>query len=521
MDVRSRAGAVTPCRPAIVPASGAARLEGNHVHMSKKSTAPMLVVMFCAAFISAFNENIINVGLSDIVSTLSVDTVTANWLVTGYMIVVTIVVTIVGFLLKRLRLRQVFFMGAGVFVVGSAGALLAPSFPVLLFFRLVQALGTGIFTPTMMNTVLLVSPREKIGGNLAVGACCITFGPAFAPVVSGLAVNLMGWRGVFVFPLIAMLALGAAGYFLIRNVGEQVDARFDIPSIVLSAVGLTAFVFGVSEVATNLPMAVAAMAAGLAVIVAFVIRQGRIDDPLMDLRPMRIGLFAVACLLVAITMMVTFSMSVLLPLYFEGSLGADAFVAGLLVLVPVLAQALGSLVGGNVMDSHGEWPLLTIGFAITLAGLVLASLWAGSLDVVRVVTAAVITLAGVGLSMSPSQTAGLRHLPQELNPFGVGIMSTFLQMAAAIGPSLFVGVLSSTAGAQAAAGVSAASAQAAGFSSALVIAAGFAALGMAVSIPYSLKARKVPRKSTEGKSAKKPTEESRGKGSLELSSAEE
>ncbi|MFZ2757019.1 MAG: hypothetical protein WAY93_09145, partial [Atopobiaceae bacterium] len=98
--------------------------------------------------------------------------------------------------------------------------------------------------------------------------------------------------------------------------------------------------------------------------------------------------------------------------------------------------------------------------------------------------------------MSPSQTAGLRHLTQELNPFGVGIMSTFIQIAAAIGPSLFVGVLSSTFAAYSSAGASNALAEAQGLSAALVIAAGFAAAGLAIAIPYALKARHVPRAQT-------------------------
>jgi DHA2 family lincomycin resistance protein-like MFS transporter len=290
-----------------------------------------------------------------------------------------------------------------------------------------------------------------------------------------------------------MVALAVVGIPVVRDVGEQVEARLDVASVALSAVGLTALVYGISEVTSSLGLAIASMAVGIAFIACFVVRQRRVESPLMNLEPMRKPLFAVACLLVAITMMVTFSMSVLLPLYFEGSLGCDAFLAGLLVLVPILAQALGSLVGGRAMDWQGEWPLLPIGFAVTLAGLVVAALAAPTLSAVPVVAGAVVALAGVGLSMSPSQTAGLRHLTQELNPFGVGIMSTFIQIAAAIGPSLFVGVLSSTFAAYSSAGASNALAEAQGLSAALVIAAGFAAAGLAIAIPYALKARHVPR----------------------------
>ena len=254
----------------------------------------MLVVLFAAAFTAAFNENVINVGLSDVSQSFSIDTMTANWLVTGYMIVTAIVVTVVGFLLKRLRLRQVFFLGAAVLMVGSAGALIAPTFEVLLAFRLLQAVGTGIFTPTMMSTVLLVAPRERIGTFVAIGSCCITFGPAFGPVVSGLMVTLMGWRGMFVVPLVAMVAITLAGAACIQDVGERSDERLDVASLVLSAVGLTAFVYGISEVTTNLVLACVLMAVGLAVIAVFVVRQGRVENPMMNLEPMRSRRFAVA-----------------------------------------------------------------------------------------------------------------------------------------------------------------------------------------------------------------------------------
>lgn len=456
--------------------------------VEKKGYAPLLAVLFVAAFVAAFNENIVNVGLADIMAAFAIDANTANWLVTGYMVVTAVVVTVVAFLLTRFNVRAVFFGGALLFVAGSVLALVAPTFPLLLACRLLQAVGTGVFIPTMMNIVLLVAPRKKLGTYLSIGGCCITFGPAFGPVVTGLMITSFGWRSMFVVPALAMAVIAVAGVAFVRNVGACRKVKLDVLSLVLSAVGLTALVYGLSQI-TLVPLyAVAALAAGVAVLALFVHRQSRIENPLLNLEPLRNPRFALACVLVVVAMMITFSMSVLLPLYFEGAAGVNALVAGALILVPILVNAGTAVLGGRIMDRRGEWPLLPAGFLLIAVGQVGVCLVAGSIDLLWVVAASCVVYAGVGFIFSPSQTAGLKTLPPEQNPFGVGIMSTFIQISAAIGPSLFVGVLSSTLAGQLAGGATETAAQAAGFAAAIAVAAAIACAGAIVAFFYARRA---------------------------------
>lgn len=457
--------------------------------MTQKGSTGMLIVLFCAAFIAAFNENIVNVGLSDIMTTFAIGANTANWLVTGYMVITAIVVTLVAFLLKRIKLRVLFFIGSGVFVVGCALAFMAPTFPLLLACRLLQAVGTGIFIPTMMNAVLMVAPRKRLGFYLAIGSCCITFGPAFGPVVSGLMVTFFGWRTMFLVPMAAMVVVLFAGIFLVRNINKiEKESKLDIPSLLMSAVGLTALVYGLSELMTKGAEALVFLVLGLIAIGMFAYRQGKIENPLLNLAPLQSPRFSIACALVVVAMMTTFSMSVLLPLYFVGAAGTTALVAGALILIPILAQAVMAMVGGKVMDRRGEWPLLPAGFLLIAVGQVATYLVAGSFNLVFLVLTATLVYAGVGLSFSPSQTAGLKRLDPEMNSYGVSIMSTFIQIAAALGPSLFVGVLSSGAENQVALGVEVAVAQAAGFSDAILLAGAIALAGCVIAGVYSYRA---------------------------------
>ena len=294
----------------------------------------MLAVLYGSAFVAAFNENTINVALISIMGEFAVDANTAQWLVTGYMIVTAIVVTVSAFLTKRLRLRTLFLTAAGFLTLGLVAAMLAPTWPLFLAARLVQAVGTGIFIPVMMSTVLAVAPRTRMGTYLSIGGCMITFGPAFAPVVSGLMVTTLGWRSIFLPPAALIVVLAFLGVALIRNIAEPEKIKLDGISVVLSAVGLTSFAFGLSLVMASPAVAAAAIALGLVVMGVFVMRQGRIPNPLLNLEPMCNRLFAPMCALVVVAMMTTFSMSMLLPLYFEGALGTTALAAGALLLAP-------------------------------------------------------------------------------------------------------------------------------------------------------------------------------------------
>ena len=457
------------------------------------NTTALLAVLFGAAFIAAFNENIINVGLMDIMGEFAVDSITAQWLVTGYMMVTAIVTALVAFLLRRFTLRQVFFAGGIILALGSAVDIIAPNFVLLLVARLFQAIGTGIFIPTMMSTVLQVAPRKKLGSYLAIGSCCITFGPAFGPVVSGLMVTTLGWRSMFVPTLVVIVVLMLAGIAFVKPLGEAKRIALDAPSVALAAVGLTCLIFGLINLTANLLLAAILLVAGIALIVLFALRQRRLEHPLLNLEPLRTLRFSIACVLVVVSMMTTFSMSVLLPLYFEGAMGQTAFIAGLLVLVPILVNAGTALLGGRIMDARGEWPLLPGGFLLITAGMAGVAAVAGAIEVVPVVLCACAVYAGVGFVMSPSQTAGLKQLPRELNAHGVALINVFIQVAASAGPSLYMGILASSEASALSGGASSAEAAALGFQASAVVATAVGAIGLVTALVYvRLLARKAP-----------------------------
>lgn len=457
--------------------------------MQAKSALPFLAVLYFTAFIAGFNENLMNMALMSIMSEYSIDSVTAQWLVTGFMIVATIGVTSMAFFYRRFKLRVLFPVAVGFTLIGSVMGLVAPNFTFLMASRLIQAIGSGIFIPLMMNTILVVTPKNKLGTYMSIGGCTITFGPALAPVVCGALVSTFGWHSVFIVPIAAMVLALIGGIIFVENV-ENSDAHLDMPSLLISALFLCALSFGLAEL-TILPIySMISLVVAIGSGILFVIRQLHCQHPLIDLEPMRHITFWPATILAIIAMMTQFSLSVLLPLYFEGSLGFSAFVAGIIILIPVLCNAGSTLFGGRMMDKHGEWPLLPAGFAVILAGLSLLAFTSSAQNTLLTFLGALIAFVGVGMIFSPSQTAGLRTLPPQMNPFGVAIMTTVVQIAACIGPSTYIGIMSSKQESALATGYSAASGAALGFAQAIMVAAIIAFIGFVIAFAFSLAAKR-------------------------------
>ena len=411
--------------------------------MQGKQLTMLLGVLYGGAFLTGFNENLMNMGLIAIMDEFVIDSVTAQWLVTGFMIASTIVVMCMAFFYRRIRLRVLFFVASALTLVGSVLGLFSTNFAMLLIARIIQAVGSGVFIPLMMNTILAVTPKNKLGTYLSLGGCTITFGPAFAPVVCGALVTNLGWRSIFIAPIAVMVLLCVLGFFYVKDL-ENSEAHLDAPSVTLSGVTLFALSFGLAEIAIDTVLGAVSLIIAVAAAGVFVARQLSCQYPLIELSPIRRVSFWPAAVFALVSLMSTFSMSVLLPLYLEGACGITAFVAGVVMLIPVLCNAASTLISGRIMDKRGGWPLIPLGFASIAVGFALMAIFAPTYSIVAMFFASALVFIGVGMSLAPSQTAGLRTLPPRENPFGVALMTTFTQIAACAGPSLYIGLMSSS-----------------------------------------------------------------------------
>lgn len=413
-------------------------------------TGPVIALLVASAFVVILNETIMSVALPILMEDLAITAATAQWLTTGFMLTMAVVIPITGYLLARFPLRNVYFAAMGLFSAGTLIAAMSPGFTVLLLGRIVQASGTAIMLPLLFTSVLTLIPATRRGRMMGVITVVIAVAPAIGPTVSGIILSALDWRWMFWIVLPIALTALALGTVFVRNVTQTRYTRFDPLSVVLSAFGFGGLVFGLSSIgesaAGHAPMPIwIPLTVGVFSLTLFVVRQLRLqrtDSALLDLRVFRSRAFSLSLALVVVVFAALFGTIVLLPIYMQQVLGLTTLQTGL-VLLPggILMGLIGPLVG-SLFDRFGPTPLVIPGMTVAAA-----ALWGmTTLDLDTPVWWIVIVQSclslGLGFVFTPLMTSALGSLPPKLYPHGSAVFGTIQQLAGALGTATFVTIMS-------------------------------------------------------------------------------
>jgi DHA2 family lincomycin resistance protein-like MFS transporter len=445
-------------------------------------------LLVVAAFVVILNETIMSVALPSLMADLEITTATAQWLTTGFMLTMAVVIPATGFILQRFSMRQVFGAAMTLFSVGTLVAAIAPGFGVLLLGRIVQASGTAIMLPLLFTTVLNLVPAARRGRLMGVISIVIAVAPAIGPTVSGLILSSLSWRWMFWIVLpIALVAL-TLGLWKITNLTTPRKLPFDILSVVLSTLAFGGLIYGLSSLGESaegnapLPLWVPITVGALA-LAAFIARQiglQREDRALMDLRTFRSRPFTVSIIMVAVMMMALFGSLIVLPLYLQNVLELGTLETGLLLLPGGALMAVMSPFVGRLFDRVGPRPLVIPGaIIVSIALWGMTTMLHEGTSIGWVIAVHLVLNAGLALMFTPLFTSALGSLPPRLYSHGSATVSTMQQLAGAAGTALFVTVLTTTTVGGLADGLSEVSATAAGVQAAFMI-GGFISLAAIV-----------------------------------------
>ncbi|MBE9373630.1 multidrug efflux MFS transporter [Saccharopolyspora sp. HNM0983] len=406
----------------------------------------LIAVLVVSAFVMILNETILSVALRDLSVDLGVPTTTVQWLTSGFLLTMAVIIPITGFLLERFTPRQVFLASLTLFGTGTLISGLAPGFAVLLAGRVVQACGTAVMIPLLMTSVMRLVPATKRGATMGTISIVIAVAPAVGPTVGGAILSSLGWRWMFwlVLPL-AVLAL-VIGAVWMRLDSETRRVPLDLLSVLLSAVGFGGVLYGLSSIGESADgqsaQAWISVVVGVLSLAAFAVRQVRLqrdDRALLDLRPLTVRSFVVALILTALLFMCLLgASSILLPLYLQTVLGTTTFVSGLAVLPGGLLLGLLGRPVGRLFDRFGARPLVIPGAGAMAVSLCLFATLGEDSSVGAVVGIHVLLMGGLALMMTPLMTESLSSLPDHLYSHGSAILATLQQVAGAFGTAVFV-----------------------------------------------------------------------------------
>lgn len=411
-----------------------------------KST-PILLSFLIAGFIGLFSETALNMALGGLMKEFDVLSPTVQWLTTGYLLTLGILIPISALLIQWFSTRQLFIASMVFSIIGTIVAGSAPVFSVLIVGRVIQAIGTGLLIPLMFNTILLIFPIHKRGTIMGLMGLVMMVAPAIGPALSGLIIEKLSWNWIFwvTLPFLALALL--AGIIYMQNVSTLTKPKIDILSIILSSIGFGGIVYGFSaagEKGWGSFTVVMTIVIGIIALILFSIRQLTMKTPMLDLRAFKYPMFTLGVLSVFVTFMVILSSMILLPLYLQTGLGLAAVTAGLVLLPGGIINGIMSPITGRLFDKYGPKGLVTPGFIIMVIMLWCLSNLTTTTSIFIVIILHSFLFIGVSLVMMPAQTNGLNQLPRDLYPDGTALLNTLQQVSGAIGTAVAITIMSAS-----------------------------------------------------------------------------
>ena len=427
-------------------------VQGRPDRLPAKSVR-VLTVLLIGAFVVILNETALNVALSRIMVDLSIDERTAQWLTTGFMLTMAVVIPITGWIMERLPTRAVFTLAMSLFSAGTLMAALGWGFPSLLAGRLVQASGTAIMMPLLMTTVMELVPSRARGRVMGTISLVISAAPAIGPTVSGVILQFLPWRFVFVLVLPIALAILVVGLRQVPNLNEPVNVKLDALSVPLAGFGFGGLIYGLSLFGSptagwglEIALAIGVVSLGLFIWRQLVLQ--RSDSALLDLRTFTYPIFSTAIGVMAIAMAALFGTIIALPLILQQVMHAEPLYVGLLLLPGALLTGLLGPVVGRLYDRAGPRWLVVPGSVAVGVSFVLFAQVAVTTPWWWLLVAHLCLSLGLAFMFTPLFTISLGALPPYLYSHGSAMVGTVQQVAGAAGTALFVTVMSTVAAAQ-------------------------------------------------------------------------
>lgn len=441
-----------------------------------RRTFTVLAVLLVGAFVVILNETAMNVALSPIMTDLGVTERTAQWLTTGFMLTMAVVIPISGWLLQRFTTRQAFGLAMSLFATGTAIAALSPTFGFLLGGRIIQASGTAIMMPLLMTTVMELVPHHMRGRVMGTISLVIATAPALGPTMSGAILQFFSWRFVFVMVLPIALAVLIIGLRFIVNLDEPHKTHLDGWSIPLAAFGFGGLVYGLSLAGSPLIPAwelIVALAIGAVSLTGFILRQivlQRSDDALLDLRTFTYPTFTIAMSVMSIVMLVLFGSIIATPLVLQKVMGLDTLAVGLLLLPGGLLMGLLGPVIGRLYDKVGARTLVIPGAIVVAVAFAIYATISPATPWWHILVANLVLSLGLAVMMTPLFTTTLAALPHHLYSYGSATVGTLQQVSGAAGTALFITIMSTVSADATAGGASYPVALASGARTAFIVA---------------------------------------------------
>lgn len=391
------------------------------------------------------DSSIVNVAIPKMMAVFSSSQDSIEWILTGYMLALGVIMPLSGFLGDTFGYKRVFIISLILFVAGSALCGIAWNVNSMIVARVIQALGGGMMQPLGMAIIYMNCPRSKIGMVLGIWGISAMAAPAIGPALGGYLVEYANWRMIFYINVpIGILNLFLAMSYLKETPlikGKNLDVFGMILSTSLFFTLLMALSKGNSE-GWNSPFIVSLLSISLVSLIAFVFVELRHPEPILDLRLFKNSVFTISMIITAVICIGMFGAIFLIPIYIQNVLGFSAMKSGLLTLPGAVASGIMMPISGLIFDKYGARLVAITGLAIVVVTTYMMRVIDLTTPLIMLCVWFSIRGLGMGLCNMPISTAGMNTVPpqqigrasalgnvirQVASSFGIAMLSSIMQ----------------------------------------------------------------------------------------------
>lgn len=454
--------------------------------IANRPNAHWLVVatVSIGAFMGQLDASIVVLATRPLAQSFHASLGSVEWVVLAYMLVLVSTVTAVGKFADMAGRKLLYIYGFGLFTLASALCGLAPNLLALDAFRVLQAIGAAMLQANSVALITLAMPDSELGRGIGVQGAAQALGLAVGPTVGGLLLAIHGlgiasWRLIFYVNVPAgIIGIILGWYLLPRSHMRQARARFDWLGLALFFPAVSGLLLALSfgpQLGWTSPPIIAAIVVTVVLTLAFLRRESRTPNPMLDLTLFHRVPFSAGITSGLLSYLVMFGVLFITPLFLEGADHSSSTSAGLEIMV--LPAALGFIApsAGRIADRYGARLPTVAGMAATSAFLLLMAFFHGNLFVILASLAVV--GAGLGAFTPANNAAIMGSAPKAQTGMASGVLNMTRGMGTAMGVAVTALVYAALAGSGAVAASGNHAAQISnGFTAALIFLAVMAAV---------------------------------------------
>lgn len=406
----------------------------------------VFAIVIIGTSLGSLTQTALNTMASDVLADLGTNINWGQWLTTAYMLTMGIAVPLASFLIKRLSIKQLLTTAFLLFIAGALCDTVAWNFPTLLIGRVLEAGATGLLMPLVQTLAMTSFPEGRNATAMGIAGIALGFAPNFGPTLGGLCIASIGWRALFLsMAVFAFMLFAATMAFLGKGEASDSAAKLEVPSLVLAAFAFGGLQLGLTNASSFPilhPLVVAPIIVGALCLIAFIMRQLRIEKPLIKMSvfksPNYPASFVAQCFLYASFLGTT----LVVPLFIENVCGGSTLDAGIVLLPGTFTALVLEPIAGVAADRYGVRPILfTGGIFLAIGGLAMATLNADA--PLWLATACHATrMVGVALLIGPLTSWGLQGLGERTSD-GSAFVIMSRQISAALSTAIMIFLITS------------------------------------------------------------------------------